>query len=203
MPVNKVRVFFVVLLLSCCFSCRKEKVNSEELVEYITDESNGLRRSATFQGTLVEVSYRPVDLLIAQDIAGEAFEKSKLADLQKKYSKKMYFTLSFSKNGADILQQTGPRHRELVETLSFGMERHATMTTSSNDTIPLGDYVLNRTYGLSTSTDLLFVFDVQEINENNWLQFNLNEFGLGIGNQRFRFEISDLNRAPKIDFDNL
>jgi hypothetical protein len=200
---SSVRIFVSILGLLSCFSCHPGKVSSEELVEYVSDESNGLRRSAIIQGTLIEVTYRPVDLLIAQNIEGETFNRMLIDELQKKYSQNMYFTVSFSRNGADMLQQSGPQYRDILETLSFEMERYTTMTTSSNDTIPIGDYVLNRTYGHSTSTDLLFVFDARKITENNWLQLNLNEFGLGIGNQRFRFDVNDLKETPEIDFQNL
>jgi hypothetical protein len=59
---------------------------------------------------------------------------------------------------------------------------------------------LNRTYGLSSTTDLLFVFNKKKAAGTDWVQFNLNEFGLGLGNQRFRFSTMDLEETPQINF---
>ncbi|HEY9006529.1 MAG TPA: hypothetical protein VIM75_10355, partial [Ohtaekwangia sp.] len=65
-----------------------------------------------------------------------------------------------------------------------------------------GDFMLNRTYGMSNSTDLLFVFSKEKAKGKDWIQFNLNELGLGIGNQRFRFEMRDLENVPEVTFEN-
>lgn len=83
------------------------------------------------------------------------------------------------------------------------MGNYVTLTTASADTIPVGDFMLNRTYGLSQSTDLLFVFNKEETERAEWVQFNLNEFGLGAGNQRFRFKRKDLEDLPRLNFEKL
>jgi hypothetical protein len=80
------------------------------------------------------------------------------------------------------------------------MNDFVTLTTAQ-DTIPVGDFMLNRTYGMSNSTDLLFVFSRDKAKDKDWVQFNLNEFGLGAGNQRFRFRTNDIADAPGVDFE--
>ncbi len=94
-------------------------------------------------------------------------------------------------------------YSDLVQTLSFRMSHYVTLTTAPADTIPVGDFMLNRTYGLSQSTDLLFVFNNEKVRGKEWIQFNLNEFGLGTGNQRFRFRTKDIETLPGIDFGNM
>jgi hypothetical protein len=46
----------------------------------------------------------------------------------------------------------------------------------------------------------LFVFDKTKSKECEWVQFNLNEFGLGIGLQQFRFNLVEIEAAPKVRF---
>jgi hypothetical protein len=92
------------------------------------------------------------------------------------------------------------QYGDLVQTLSFRMGDYVTLTTDANDTIPVSDFVLNRTYGFSNSTDLLFVFDRKKAEEKEWVQFNLNECGLGIGNQHFRFKMDDIKSIPVVTF---
>ena len=47
---------------------------------------------------------------------------------------------------------------------------------------------------------LLFVFNKEKAKGREWVQFNLNEFGMSIGNQRFRFDRETLDNPPAIDF---
>jgi hypothetical protein len=88
----------------------------------------------------------------------------------------------------------------MVETLSFRMGEYVALVTSSRDTIPVQDFVLDRTYGMSKSTDLLFVFDKAAAKDSDWIQFNLDEFGLGLGNHRFRFSKEKLDEVPQLTF---
>ena len=75
------------------------------------------------------------------------------------------------------------------------------MATAAQDTIPVADFILNRTYGLASSTDLLVVFNNQKAQGKEWGQFNLNEFGVNTGSLRMRFRVTDLEECPFIDFD--
>jgi hypothetical protein len=97
-------------------------------------------------------------------------------------------------------QTTLDEYGDLLNTLSFRMHEYVSMTTAKQDTIPVGDFMLNRTFGMSSSTDVLFVFDRAKAKDVDWVQFNLNEFGLGVGNQRFRFDVDDLENAPQVNF---
>jgi hypothetical protein len=109
--------------------------------------------------------------------------------------------MSLSSNDKEALHQiASDQYSDLVQTLSFRMSNYVTLTTSVNDTIPVGDFMLNRTYGMSNSTDLLFVFNREKTKDTDWVQFNLNEFGLGIGNQRFRFDMHTLENVPEVAF---
>jgi hypothetical protein len=72
------------------------------------------------------------------------------------------------------------------------------MTTSASDTIPVADFILNRTYGLSSSTDVLVIFNKEKTIDQQWVQFNLNEFGMNLGNSRMRFKVKDLEGCPKL-----
>ncbi|HEY9048675.1 MAG TPA: hypothetical protein VIN08_22365, partial [Ohtaekwangia sp.] len=143
------------------------------------------------------------DLWVYQEIGKHKATPEQIDTLRKKYSQYLYFILSLSANNKEALHQAASdQYGDLVQTLSFRMNNYVTLTTSANDSIPVGDFMLNRTYGMSNSTDLLFVFSKEKAKGKDWIQFNLNEFGLGIGNQRFRFEMSDLENIPEVTFEN-
>lgn len=194
---------FVVSIL-IMVSCSPDHLSPEELTAYLLDEGNGVLKATESEGTKIEVTYRPADLWVHQELGDKAEDTEVIARLQKKYDQYIYFVVSLSKNDREALHQVSGgfgQYSELVQTLSFRMPEYVTLTTARQDTIPVGDFMLNRTYGMSNSTDLLFVFNREKVKENEWIQFNLNEFGLGVGNQRFRFKTKDLNDVPKIYYD--
>jgi hypothetical protein len=181
-------------------ACKPSHLTPEELSAYIAEEDHGLKKSVSMRETNISVSYRPTDLWVQQELGNDPADAKRIETLRKKYDRYVYFILSLSRNDKEALHQTGgEQYSELVRTLSFRMNDYVTLTTAQ-DTIPVGDFMLNRTYGMSNSTDVLFVFNREKAKERDWVQFNLNEFGLGAGNQRFRFEIKDLEDAPGISF---
>lgn len=190
--------WFVLLLLG---SCTQTPMTADELSAYVMDEDNGMTKVVKAGDTHVEVMYRPTDLWVHQELGEQSPDEVRVKEIRSRYELYYYFVLSLSRNEKEALHQLSggmPQYSELVNTLSFRMHDYVNMTTSAQDTIPVGDFILNRTFGMSQSTDVLFVFSRQEVKESEWVQFNLNEFGLGVGNQRFRFRVKDLEGAPKI-----
>jgi hypothetical protein len=184
-------------------ACTPSHLSKEELVAFIGDEENGVKQSVTLGKTQVDVLYRPTDLWVAQELDGEMPQAARIDSLRKKYDRYYYFILSLSRDDKEALHQVQEgfgQYSELVQTMSFRMPEYVTLTTAGQDTIPVGDFMLNRTYGMSKATELLFVFSREKAANQEWVQFNLNEFGLGIGNQRFRFRRSDLERVPALTF---
>lgn len=195
----KLYIPILALTFTCC---APQNLSREELEVYLVDQSNGALLTEQVKDVKVLVAYRPTDILVSQAMDNE-FENTLLRDsLRLRYSSYYYFIVCLSRNNREALHQVGSmeEYSELVQTMSFRMPQYVTLTTSNRDTIPTGDFMLNRSYGLSASTDLLFVFDKQKVKDAEWVQFNLNEFGLGVGNLRFRFFTKDLSEIPEIDF---
>jgi hypothetical protein len=191
---------FLTFSLLMMAACKPSHLTPEELSAYIAEEDHGLKKSFSAGQTNISVTYRPTDLWIQQELGNTPADAKRIDELRNKYDRYFYFILSLSHNDKEALHQTGrEQYSELVQTLSFRMNDYVTLTTAQ-DTIPVGDFMLNRTFGMSSSTDVLFVFSREKAKDKDWVQFNLNEFGLGAGNQRFRFETQDLDDAPSISF---
>lgn len=195
-------LYSIVLFLYGCNT--PAFLTPEELNTYILDPDHGLIQRSELNGYAVEVLYRPTDLWVQQELGNEPSDTTSINTLRKKYSIYYYFIVNLSKNNKEALHQAEggqQQYSELVQTLSFRMNNYVSLTTTKSDTIPTADFILNRTYGYSDATSLLFVFNREKAKGEEWVQFNLNEFGLGIGNQRFRFKTQDLEGAPQIDFE--
>lgn len=195
------RYFYVVFVI-VMLGCDRKVLSPEELSSFVVNEEHGLKKSTEVNHVNIAVTYRPVDLLVYQEAGKQIAEEKEIENLRTKYGQYLYFILSLSHDNKEALHQTGvSQYSDLVQTLSFRMNEYVTMTTAANDTIPVGDFMLNRTYGMSSSTDILFVFNKEKAIGQDWIQFNLNEFGLGTGNQRFRFDMEKLVNAPQIKFE--
>jgi hypothetical protein len=194
--------FLILFLLLAGVACSSGPMTVADLEAYVKDQENGLTQAVESNGYTIRVTYRPTDLWVKQEVGEERFpDAQELANLRSKYNAYYYFIVSLSRNNKEALHQLEggmEQYSDLVQTLSFRMPQYTTLTTSASDTIPVGDFMLNRTYGLSRSTDLLFVFSREKAGDDAWVQFNLNEFGLGTGNQRFRFDREKLDKAPEL-----
>lgn len=202
-PQMKTKVLFVSVLIFT-IACGPSPFDAAEALSEFATSSGDLTKSSTSHGYTITVAYRPTDLLVHQEMGNAPFSSEAIGSLRKKYSDYYYFILSLSRNNKEALYQPEGglvQYSELVQTLSFRMKNYVTLTTSASDTIPVGDFILNRTYGLSQSTDLLFVFNKEKTRKKEWVQFNLNELGLDIGTQRFRFKTKDLEDVPEINFE--
>ncbi len=191
---------FPLFLIVLVISCKPNTFSSEkELVAYIQDEENGLKKTNEVGDYKVTVTFRPTDLLIKQEV-GESPTQEAIVKARKKYQNYYYFILSLSKSGKEALDQSQGfgQYSEMVQKLSFRVPEFVNMTTSANDTIPVADFILNRTYGLGSSTDILVVFNKEKAKEQTWVQFNLNEFGMNLGNNRTRFKVNDLDNCPHL-----
>lgn len=203
------RLLFFLLILSVLHitACTPKSLSKEELIQHIADEDNGLSKSQVFKDFQLKVSYRPTDLLVLNEIGDHSeLEQNDLETLRKKYQDHHYFTLSISKaekealySGVESYEQFG----DLVQTLSYRMGNYVNLTTSQQDTVFIADYAYQRTYGMNKATQLLFVFPDEELENPKWVQFNLKEFGLGLGIQNFRFNMQDLSNAPNLKLNQL
>lgn len=199
-------LFLFPLVFSFLFSlgCTAEYLSKEELIEFIADEDNGLSKNNDLNGFQLKVSYRPTDLLVLNEVGENRIpQKEALESLRNKYKDYHYFILSISGGKKEALYsglENQGHYGELVQILSYRMGNFVNLTTSQKDTVFIADYTYQPTYGMGEATNLLFVFSDEEIKSPEWVQFNLKEFGLGLGNQNFRFNMQDLKQAPKLKF---
>lgn len=199
-------IAIVSMMTLCLLGCgTSEYLSEEELKGFVLDADHGVTKKHEVKGFQSTVTLRPNDLLILQETGGETtVDQLTLDRLRSKYKDYYYFILSLSKESKEAEYQAGGgfgQYSDLVQTLSFRMADYVNMTTNTQDTIPVGDYIYPRTYGMSSASTLMFAFNKEKTKNREWVQFNLKEFGLGIGNQNFRFNVADLEKVPNIKFE--
>lgn len=195
---SKIIRFFTSIFILILAGCAKEVSNSEELLAYTLDVSNGVSQKTEIGNVSVSVSVRPSDLMMARELQNNPDDIDKVT---RKYQDQVYFLLSYSKEGRDILRSgvsgQGDYSQKLHE-LSFNMNQYVHLI-AGNDTIPVYDYIYQNMFGASHSTDVLFAFRKQDISKSTpVIEFVLKDIGFGIGKQVFTFQQEDIERIPQL-----
>jgi hypothetical protein len=185
-----IKIIFLVLLTALSSSCKKSFDTKEDFLEYIEDEDNGYSETKFINGIKINLTYKPTQLMVLQE---NSKGSDKINDsLKTKYENSIYFILSYSKDNKEILStinDSRERFNNVQNELTFKMHENVSLTTESRDTIPLVDYNFPRTYGMSRSTNLLFVFKRDKlIDSGSNVFFNLKDIGMNIGDLKFKFK---------------
>ncbi|HEX2395377.1 MAG TPA: hypothetical protein VHI78_08525 [Bacteroidales bacterium] len=152
-------------------------------------------------GTYIKLTYKPSDLIAVQELKViDTLSKEKIQEIQKRYKQQYYFLLSISLQGKEILHSAADREwfSSMVNTLSFGMNEYVSLVNEQQDTLKLLTYNYPRMYGMSASTDILFVFERRNLNSNDILTFKIEDFGLYTGDLKFRIRVKDVNKVPHL-----
>ncbi len=187
----------MILLLGCTTPEYMEEV---ELQEFINKESNGLTRSIETGKVTMKMSYRPIDFMVWQEIDNE-IDSAKISQAFDNYDQYLYYVMQLSAGERDALYGSAVNQSDFsdkLQTLSFRMPQYINLTTSENDTIPLADAYYSRMFGMSASSDVLLVFNKEQIKSDEWISINTQEFGFKTGRRSFRFDLKDIKNTPKL-----
>lgn len=177
--------------------------SSNELWTYLKDKDHGYLQQKNVNGYDFSLLYKPTDLLVQQELS-ENPTKEEIQQLREKYQKQMYFTLSMSRNGKELLSTT-PKNRQefgaMVTQLAFGMNEKVHLFTTKKDTLPLLDYNYPRMYGMSNATTMLFVYprDAKFL-EQEYLNFAIQDLGTYTGEVKFKIETEKIENEPSLTF---
>jgi hypothetical protein len=198
-----VKVFYVFLIVILgCSGCQTRDFDSpDELRKFIRDEEYGLSKTVKPGAFSVRVTYLPTDLMVYQELNAVKADPLLIETLRKKYGAHHYFLMEISKDSREalVMDNDSEVFGDLVNTLSFRMGQFVSMTSVKSDTLMLEDFILDRTYGMASSTNLMFVFKKKQLAEQQF-SFNLKEFGLHTGDQKFRFFKKDIDNVPTLKF---
>ena len=100
----KLSLLMFFLFSVCFFGCTPSEMQTvEELNKFVADSDNNLIQEAIVNTYKINVSYRPTDLLVEQEIGNDPTDQKLIEDSRKKFSNYYYFVLSLSKNNKEAL----------------------------------------------------------------------------------------------------
>jgi hypothetical protein len=195
--------FFLLLLVTLSACGNKSFDTVEEITAFISDEGNEYCYNKEVSGVSYTLLYRPTDLLVKQEL-GDSISEKRVNELREKYNKYLYFNLSMSLNGQELLsnvvrdkQQFG----QMVNDLAFNMNEKVHFYSPEKDTLAMIDFVYPRMYGMTNATTILIVYprDKQFLKED-YLNFTIEDLGLYTGEVKFKVHTQPLKNEPQLNF---
>ncbi|WP_299600618.1 hypothetical protein [uncultured Aquimarina sp.] len=180
-------IILTTLLLTSCSSGTFD--SKEELWEYINDPKNGYIHTKTVNGVDFSLVYKPTDILVDQELSGQATAKE-IDSLRNKYREYLYFNLSMSKNNKELLSNVAGNKQQfgaMVNQLAFGMEQKIHFYTPKKDTVEIADYIYPRMYGMSGATTILLVYPKEKMVTNQeFMTLSIEDLGFYTGEVKFK-----------------
>jgi len=192
------RLLYLLLLLCAAMACTKVQT-VEDLQAYVKDPDNGLRKEREIGRVKMSVTYRPTDLLVKQSLSSKPTD-GEIDSLRRDFGKMVYFVLSMSAEKREVEGYALPKNgfSDRFHTLAFEMGNYVRLITEAKDTIPVADYFYQRTFGAGESSDLLFLFDQAKLQKSSSFKIQVDDFGLGVGDQNFKFQTDNIKDTPSL-----
>lgn len=192
--------FFMGLVITSCSN--KSFESKEDLWAYLIDTENGYLQEKEVNGIHFSLTYKPTDLLVNQEL-NKGYSEEEVNELRKKYNDYLYFNLSISSNGKELLSNSPNREEfgAMVNQLAFGMGQKLNLITQKQDTIALQDYAYPRLYGMGKSTDMLLVYERDsKLIESDFVRLTIEDLGYGTGEIAFKVPTKNLTEQLQLKF---
>lgn len=172
---------------------------------YLQDEAHGLTQRVARDGAVATCTYRPTDLLVAQELAtGRLARVPAVVDsLRQAYAGRSYFALTLAQNGQEIENQfinDRTTYGNAIGYLSAGIAADVHLVTPARDSVPALTAVYPRLYGATGQSTVLLVFDTQRLDLADGCVVSFHDTRFGLGTLRFPFAAGDLAAVPPLRF---
>lgn len=196
------QIIMIISLMSCS---TKSFDNEKDLLDYLNNPDYGYLQQKNVNGYDFSLLYKPTDLLVQQELSNNVdIEKIKIQKLRDQYGKYLYFSISISKEGKELLSTTPKNRNEfgsMVNRLAFGMRDKVHLYNQHKDTLNLLDYNYPRMYGMGKATTMLFVYPKdQKYLQDEYLNFTIEDLGTYTGEIKFKIETEKIKKQPQLSF---
>jgi len=198
--------YCAVLLGSLLLAGCAEALGEGPYRAYLQDASHGLTQTHEVGAATVTCAYRPLDLLVAQELAGQEAAPPQVVDsLRRSYAGKTYFSLALSQKGSEIENQLitdQGAFTQAIAYLSAGIAQDVYLATSAPqaDSVAALTALYPRQYGNTGRSTVLLLFDTRRLNLSRGFTLTYYDTHFQLGTQRFFFSAADLARLPALQF---
>ncbi|MBK9731129.1 MAG: hypothetical protein IPO83_07555 [Chitinophagaceae bacterium] len=201
---KKLLLFSFTGLCYCSLqSCRTNALSPREYIGYVTDSSNGLKRTLQHDRLYFSAQYQPIDYVCLLETSGHV-ETDEFHELQSKFEGLTHFSFSIGSNDHETdplkLMMNGMNYEDAIVYFAFEVKNDF-FIVSAGDTLPCVIHHFERSYGLHPSIDLVLGFRQQStmnLKEDAPLTLYFNDRLYGSGYNSFVFHKKDLVNLPEL-----
>ena len=193
-------LLFLSLLFLACFSSCEQEMLPGELVRYVTAPENGLRQIKNVGAFELDLQYKPMAYVIANEFRSNELEESKYAKRQKELEGLEYYNLKIkvNKEGENITTfqvHNQDQQQNRLYYLSYELKNDLRMV-QGRDTVAPALYHFERTYDVSSHRTFVLAFPKSEEKGDRTLIVNSQE--IGTGPIKIKIKEHAINNTPSI-----
>ena len=194
----------VLLLTGLLFlqSCQNE-VKPVDLVKFVRSTDNGLHKQKAIGSLLVDVQYRPVDYVIANEFRKNDIDPTAYQDRKEELDGLQYYNLKIGFTGntkMDITKyniRNDAEQQERLYYLSFHM-KHDIRMIQGQDTLAPVLYHFERSFDLSNHRTFVVAFEEPDQEHNNDKTLLLDTPILATGPLKIKFKKDHIKKIPNL-----
>ena len=193
---------FCILCIVLFTSCLSDSSSVSEYMEYISKKENGFTVSQSYAPYLVEVAYKPTELMVLNRLRKSDVSKKEFKSLKPKFENMMYFdvrigvehnpNINLNTYGVSSFGEVSER----LNYLSYDFENDVKLLVNGVEIEPLM-FHFERSFGVSPFKSFLFAFPKPEFIDNQ--KIIINSPVLNIENMVVEFDSQLLHNAPKLN----
>ncbi|BDS15411.1 hypothetical protein [Aureispira anguillae] len=196
--INYIILIITIGLLS---SCGNETLIPSDYVAWVNNPENGLLRKKTIHPLEVELLYKPIAYVIANEMRTNDIAEADYKQREKELAGMQYYTLKLSTaGGKDITTyqvNDNAQQQERLSYLSFAMQKDIKLIEGT-DTLPCKLYHFERSYDLAAHRTFVLGFEQKEATKtaNKTLVLDLPYFQTGP--IKLNYKTSALEAIPNL-----
>ncbi|MBX2900360.1 MAG: hypothetical protein KF775_11960 [Cyclobacteriaceae bacterium] len=167
--------------------CNSSELSKPELIAYLENEENGLTKSISKGKYLVQVSYRPFDLIWYNE-----------ADDLNTNSHYDYFILRISHDNKNPTNELAGSDDYLKANLYLNQLFEDVRLVTESDTLRPIESLASPMYGMTPQASVLLAFDTDLRKQRGTIHFIFKDSQLKTGRSEFEFKANDFKDIPTL-----
>jgi hypothetical protein len=201
----------LVIVAACSFGflfinhTPEDILDKSEYLKWIENEDNGFKNVITEGPLVYEVTYCPIDYMIAREFRTPQINRKQFLKRSEELRGLNYFKLRMKRKNSNNeilaynLSGGQQEYYKRVDYLSYGLEEDIFLLQNDfSDTLKPALFHFERTYGVAPYIDFLVAFKADSSNKYEHKVFVLDDKVFGSGVMRFDFNTNTIKNSPKL-----
>jgi hypothetical protein len=192
------RTAILYIMIFNLFGCQSKYVDEKELKAYVMEPKHGLIKKVEKGGIALEMLYKPVDLIVMQELDDSQNPNERLSTISK-YDSLDYFILTISRRGQEIENSfvNSSQFVEVINYLGGGISEDISLVIGDEINKVLSVAYVG-SFGMANKTQIMCVFNSFLLSKHGNASIHFDDSILGTGLNIFEFSIDQIKKTPRL-----